>query len=106
MSNAFTLESQNNAALSALSSKISALRGVTVDIYDQARDRTGIDANNDAFTGMSSGLRGSIQRLGRTAQTGNKVAILKLAGMIIAGVLVLYWVLGWLFSGSGGEGKA
>jgi blocked-early-in-transport protein 1 len=34
------------------------------------------------------------------AQQGNKVAILKLAGIIIAIVIVLYWVGGWVFGGS------
>jgi blocked-early-in-transport protein 1 len=106
MSNSYTLASQNNDALSALSSKVSALRGVTVDIFDQASDRTLINANQDAMGGMLPQLKGSITRLGRTAQAGNKMAILKLAGIIVGVVLVLYWVLGWLFSGGGGEGKA
>lgn len=34
---------QNNTRLSELSSKVSALRGVTVDIYDNARDQHVID---------------------------------------------------------------
>lgn len=34
---------QNNSRLSELSSKVSALRGVTVDIYDNARDQHVID---------------------------------------------------------------
>lgn len=38
------------------------------------------------------------------AQQGNKVAILKLAGMIIGVVVVLYLVLGF-FLGGGGGGK-
>ena len=34
---------QNNSRLSELSSKVSALRGVTVDIYDNARNQDLID---------------------------------------------------------------
>lgn len=104
MADSFTLESQNNAALSSLSQKISALRGVTVDIYDQARNHDLIDANTDAFGGMQQNLKASMGRLTRMAQSGNKVAILKLSGMIIGVVVVLWWVLGWLFSGSAAAG--
>jgi blocked-early-in-transport protein 1 len=100
MASSHTLESQNNAALSQLSQKITALRGVTVDIYDQSRNHELIDSNTDAFTGMGNNLRGSAGRLTRMAQSGNKVAILKLSGIIIGVVIVLWWVLGWFFGGS------
>lgn len=45
---------------------------------------------------MSGSLKGSAGRLGRMAASGNKVAILKLAGMII-GVVVLLWFIWGLF---------
>lgn len=35
--------SQNNSRIEDLASKVSALRGVTIDIYDNARDHTLID---------------------------------------------------------------
>lgn len=38
-------ERQNNARLDQLANKISALRGVTVDIYDHARDQRLLDDN-------------------------------------------------------------
>jgi blocked-early-in-transport protein 1 len=31
------------------------------------------------------------------AQSGNKVAIMKLAGMLVAGVVVLYWIWHLIF---------
>ncbi|KAI4129840.1 MAG: hypothetical protein LQ338_002023 [Usnochroma carphineum] len=43
MSEAYERERQNNSRLDELSSKISALRGVTVDIYDNARNQDVID---------------------------------------------------------------
>jgi len=46
---------------------------------------------------MGSSLKGSAGRLGRMAQQGNKVAILKLAGMLVGAVVLLYWMLGWVF---------
>jgi len=43
MSEAYERERQNNALLDDLASKVTALRGVTVDIYDQAQDHTVLD---------------------------------------------------------------
>lgn len=41
---------------------------------------------------MSQSLKGSAVRLGRMAQQGNKVAILKLAGIIVAVVVVIWFI--------------
>lgn len=43
MSDAYERERQNNSRLNELSAKVSALRGVTVDIYDNARAQDVID---------------------------------------------------------------
>lgn len=43
MSEAYEREQQNNARLGELSAKVSALRGVTIDIYDNARAQDVID---------------------------------------------------------------
>ncbi|KAI4239165.1 MAG: hypothetical protein LQ349_000570, partial [Xanthoria aureola] len=88
---------QNNSRLDELSSKISALRGVTIDIYDNARNQDVLDSSNEVFSSMTTSIKGSAGRLGRMAQSGNKVAVLKLAGMIVGVVVVLWWVLGWLW---------
>ena len=52
---------------------------------------------NEVFSSMSTSVRSSAGRLGRMAQQGNKVAILKLAGIIIVVFLLVYWVFGFLF---------
>lgn len=44
MSEAYERERQNNARLDELSAKVSALRGVTIDIYDDAREHGVIDS--------------------------------------------------------------
>ncbi|KAL8644024.1 MAG: hypothetical protein Q9226_007976 [Calogaya cf. arnoldii] len=97
MSEAYERERQNNSRLDELSSKISALRGVTIDIYDNARNQDVLDSSNEVFSSMTTSIKGSAGRLGRMAQSGNKVAILKLAGMIVGVIFVLWWVLGWLW---------
>ncbi len=46
---------------------------------------------------MTSQMKGSASRLTRMAASGNKVAILKLAGIIIAVFIVLYYGLKLFF---------
>ncbi|KAK8190088.1 hypothetical protein HDK77DRAFT_482225 [Phyllosticta capitalensis] len=45
MSEAYERERQNNSRLDELAGKVSALRGVTIDIYDNARDQHVIDSS-------------------------------------------------------------
>lgn len=49
MSDAYERERQNNSRLNELSAKVSALRGVTVDIYDNARAQDVIDNTVRAY---------------------------------------------------------
>lgn len=46
---------------------------------------------------MTTSIRGSAGRLTRMAKSGDKVAVLKLAGIIIATVVVLYYVIRLIF---------
>ncbi|ROV86814.1 hypothetical protein VSDG_10160 [Cytospora chrysosperma] len=93
MSEAYERERQNNSRLDELSSKVSALRGVTIDIYDNARAQDVIDNTSDTFSSMRAQLTGSAGRMGRMAAAGNKVAIMKLSAIIVGTVMVLYY--GW-----------
>ncbi|EME89330.1 uncharacterized protein MYCFIDRAFT_28116 [Pseudocercospora fijiensis CIRAD86] len=97
MSEAYERERQNNDSLSSLSAKVSQLRSVTIDIYDNARDQGVLDSTSDTFSSMTTSLKGSARRLGVMAGQGNKVAIFKLAAIIIAVVMVAYWILSWIF---------
>ncbi|GAO16326.1 uncharacterized protein UV8b_05648 [Ustilaginoidea virens] len=93
MSEAYERERQNNARLNELSAKVSALRGVTIDIYDNARAQDVIDDTSDTFSSMTSQIKGSATRLTRMAASGNRIAILKLSAIIIGVFLVLYYGL-------------
>ncbi|KAI6781888.1 Protein transport protein-like protein [Emericellopsis cladophorae] len=99
MSEAYERERQNNDRLSELSNKVSALRGVTVDIYDQASSQSLIDNTSETFSSMGTQMKGSAGRLTRMAASGNKVAIMKLAGICIVVFLVLYYGLKLIFGG-------
>lgn len=46
---------------------------------------------------MTTQLKGSAGRLGRMAVSGNKVAIFKLAGIIIGTVIVIYYLWRLMF---------
>lgn len=45
---------------------------------------------------MSTNIRGSAGRLTRMARQGDKMAVLKLSGIIIVVVLLVYWIGGWI----------
>ena len=63
MSEAYERERQNNSRLDELASKVSALRGVTIDIYDNARDQTIIDSTvRLAFPLSQSNARVEVKR--------------------------------------------
>jgi hypothetical protein len=47
---------------------------------------------------MATQLKGSATRLGRMAAAGNRVAVLKLSGIIVGTVLVLYYMWKLMFS--------
>ncbi|GAB1315732.1 Protein transport protein sft1 [Madurella fahalii] len=97
MSESYERERQNNARLDELSAKVSALRGVTIDIYDSARSHEVIESTSETFSSMTTQLKGSAGRLGRMAASGNKVAIFKLAGIIIGTVIVIYYLWRLMF---------
>ncbi|KAK5136737.1 hypothetical protein LTR08_002033 [Meristemomyces frigidus] len=93
MSEAYERERQNNDSLSALQQKVSQLRSVTVDIYDTARDQHVLDSTSSTFSSMSGSLKTSARRLGVMAGQGNKVAVFKLAGIIVAVVVCGWWLV-------------
>ena len=84
-------------SLSALSQKVSQLRSVTINIYDNAREQGVIDSTSETFSSMTGSLKGSARRLGVMARQGDRVAILKLSGIIVGVVLALYFIWGLIF---------
>ncbi|KAJ5216115.1 uncharacterized protein N7498_002522 [Penicillium cinerascens] len=97
MSDAYEREQQNNALLNSLSSKVTALRDVTINIHDNARDQETLDHTNDVFSSFGTNLTGSASRLTRMAKQGDTVAVLKVAGICIGAGILLYIILGWIF---------
>jgi blocked-early-in-transport protein 1 len=77
-----------------------------VDIYDNARDQHVIDSNLDTFSSMTGSLQGSARRLGHMARQGDRVAILKVAGILIGAGLALWIVGGFILRLLFGSGSA
>jgi len=98
MADAYAREEQNNALLSSLSAKTSALKHITLDIYDNARNQSTLDNTNEVFSSMSTNIRGSAGRLTRMARQGDKVAVLKIATVVVVVGVVVWWVGGWVLS--------
>ncbi|OCT53199.1 Protein transport protein sft1 [Cladophialophora carrionii] len=96
MADAYAREEQNNALLTSLSQKTSALKHITLDIYDNARNQGTLDSTNEVFSSMSTNIRGSAGRLTRMARQGDRVAVLKVAGVVIVAALLVWWVGGWI----------
>ncbi|KIW78783.1 hypothetical protein Z517_08622 [Fonsecaea pedrosoi CBS 271.37] len=96
MADAYGREEQNNALLSSLSQKTSALKHITLDIYDNARSQGTLDNTNEVFSSMSTNIRGSAGRLTRMARQGDKVAVLKVAGVVVVAGLLVWWIGGWI----------
>ncbi|EAW06590.1 SNARE domain- containing protein [Aspergillus clavatus NRRL 1] len=97
MGDAYEREQQNNALLNSLSSKVSALKSVTVDIYDNARDQETLDHSSQVFSSLSTNLKGSANRLTRMARQGDTVAVLKVAGIVVGAGVLLWMLLRWIF---------
>ncbi|KZZ87364.1 hypothetical protein AAP_05745 [Ascosphaera apis ARSEF 7405] len=97
MADAYAREEQNNELLNSLSQKTSALKSITLNIYDQARDQETIHHTSEVFSSMSTGLKGSASRLTRMAKQGDRIAILKLGGIVFVVGVLLYYLLKWIF---------
>jgi blocked-early-in-transport protein 1 len=58
----------------------------------ETEDHTNAIPQSETFSSFGTTLKGSATRLTRMASSGNKVAVFKLAGIIIGAVLVLYFL--------------
>lgn len=70
---------------------------MTLNIYDNARDQTTLDNTNEVFSNMGTTIKGSMGRMTRMAKQGDKVAVFKLAAILVGVLLFVYFVLGWVW---------
>ncbi|GAA5886321.1 hypothetical protein JCM6882_001603 [Rhodosporidiobolus microsporus] len=94
------LEAGNDDQLHALRSKITSIRGVTQDIYDDSRAQNSLlDGTSNAMDSFKASLANTTQRFSRLVQ--NRQGQVNYALLIPAAVVVLF-VLYKLLSGRGG----
>ncbi|CCG80556.1 Putative uncharacterized protein [Taphrina deformans PYCC 5710] len=90
-------QSQNDARLDELANKVSALRGVTIDIHGQASDQSYIDANRERFAQFGDSIRSTAGKLGRVASTNGFRSQMKMVGVIVGSVIGFYLLWGLFF---------
>jgi hypothetical protein len=77
-SEAYERERQNNALLDTLGSKVTELRDITINIYDNARDHDLIDSNVSPLPWkpprpLTAHRPNTLRRLGRACPTAHHV---------------------------------
>ncbi|CAO3650650.1 unnamed protein product [Mucor hiemalis] len=64
--NGYVFEQQNNVRLNELSSKISAIKNITIDIHQDVTDQDRLlDESHNQFSGLGNTLQNSFGRLNR-----------------------------------------
>ncbi|KAI6010407.1 hypothetical protein BKA83DRAFT_4402973 [Pisolithus microcarpus] len=104
-----TYESQNDARLDQLHSKLQTLRGVTTDIYDDAeRQNRMLDDTNDTFSSLGASLSHSSRRVAHAfglSSTGG-VRQTRIIAYVVGGFLALWitWTTRGFWWGSAQDG--
>ncbi|GAA6040849.1 hypothetical protein JCM8097_007746 [Rhodosporidiobolus ruineniae] len=99
------LEQGNDEQLHALRSKISSIRGVTQDIYDDSRSQNSIlDGTSNAMDSFKTSLANTSQRFNRVVR--NRSGELNFTLLIPAGVVVLFVLYKLFLSGPRGASSA
>ncbi|BGP27092.1 hypothetical protein JCM10295v2_006054 [Rhodotorula toruloides] len=84
------LEAQNDQHLNDLHSKISQLRNVTTDIYQDSRGQNSLlDSTSNTFDSFKSSLANTSTRFARSVQSGKGPGRIQL-GIVVAFVLMFF----------------
>ncbi|EEB05777.1 SNARE Sft1 [Schizosaccharomyces japonicus yFS275] len=87
------MNDHNEHRLKALSSQVSALKGVTIDIYNRASDYSRIDQASEGFAGLRVSVSNVAGRFARVVRTAGKRSILYMVLIIVSVVLLGYYSL-------------
>ncbi|KAJ1458329.1 hypothetical protein M885DRAFT_513462 [Pelagophyceae sp. CCMP2097] len=86
------LEQENNDHLNSLSSKVAALKGLTMDIEAEVQSQNEyLDEMGSSFGGAGALLQQTLGRLGVMLQTGGAKTMWYLAAFIVFVFFVLWW---------------
>jgi blocked-early-in-transport protein 1 len=92
--NANILEQQNNERIDELSSHVSRLKGLTIDINNEVREQNSLlDNMGDGFTNTRDKLQGSLRRIGTMLEQGGAKHMCYMVGFCVAVMLFLWWLM-------------
>ena len=90
------LEQQNNELTDTLDERIGALKGLTIELGDEAREHNRLlDEIELDFSSADSLLKGTMQKLSVLINTGGNKHMCYLALFALGVFLFLYFVISW-----------
>lgn len=105
--NGYVFEQQNDVRLNELSSKISAIKNITIDIHQDVTDQDRLlDESHNQFSGLGSTLQNSFGRLNRMVSKRHQRQLCYYVTIAVFVFFILYYgapLLASLFGSSSDE---
>jgi len=94
--NANILEQQNNEHIDQLSSQITRLKHLTIDIGNEVQEQNSLlDSMGDGFQSTKDLLQQSLGRIGTMLQSGGSKHMCYMISFIVFAMVFLYWVMAY-----------
>ncbi|CAI2162078.1 6040_t:CDS:2 [Funneliformis geosporum] len=91
ISSSQVFEQQNDSRLQELSSKLTTLHKITIDIHDDVKDQVNLlDDTGDSFTSVKGGLGGTVGKLKHMTSVRHKQYMCYLILCIVGIVFLIY----------------
>ncbi|KAI8992004.1 hypothetical protein BDF20DRAFT_847710 [Mycotypha africana] len=88
----YVFEQQNDVRLNDLSSKISAIKNITIDIHQDVSDQDRLlDESHDSFSGLNHRLRNSFGRMNRMISKRHQRQLCFYVTMAICVFFIIYF---------------
>ncbi|KAI8084375.1 uncharacterized protein B0P05DRAFT_535347 [Gilbertella persicaria] len=90
--NGFVFEQQNDIRLNELSSKISAIKNITIDIHQDVSDQDRLlDESHNQFSGLGSSLHQSFGRMNRMISKRHQRQLCFYVSITVFGFFLIYY---------------
>ncbi|KAI8378920.1 hypothetical protein BD560DRAFT_388961 [Blakeslea trispora] len=95
--NGYIFEQQNDIRLNELSSKLSAIKNITIDIHQDVNDQDRLlDESHNQFSGLGHSLHNSFGRMNRMISKRHQRQLCFYVSIAILVFFVLYYGAPWL----------
>ncbi|KAI8990109.1 hypothetical protein BDB01DRAFT_494689 [Pilobolus umbonatus] len=99
--NNYVYEQQNDVRLNDLSSKISAIKNITIDIHQDVTDQDRLlDESHNQFSGLGNSLTHSFGRMNRMVSKRHQRQLCYYVAILVISFIIIYYggpVIGKLF---------